>query len=335
MQNSNNAAASSAAENNATLASNSLPPLPSLEELKQQRASTKGRITRIKNIVENNKTLSSTELECRLGMLDAYYKQVSYYQNQIERYCPIDSARSDIDELYVSTNCLILSLVDGRGRQSYHEQTFSLPQLPSNRLPHLKLPKFDGKYLEFKNFIHIFQNLVDSDSLLTSIEKFNHLLSCLQGEALATVKAFQITEDNYPKALQRLKERYDNDPLIFLEGIVTLFDEPQCIMPDSTQLRQLVDNISALYSSLKSLGSHEQICDAIMIHLVMTKADSETKRKWNECHDYTKLPTWLECCKMSSILMSSILQHYQQLSTINGTSKGQAKGYNQPRVAAY
>ncbi|XP_037932588.1 uncharacterized protein LOC119667370 [Teleopsis dalmanni] len=35
-----------------------------------------------------------------------------------------------------------------------------------------------------------------------------------------------------------------------------------------------------------------------MIHLVMTKVDSETKRKWNECHDYTKLPTWLECCKM-------------------------------------
>ncbi|XP_046802977.1 uncharacterized protein LOC124418978 [Lucilia cuprina] len=35
---------------------------------------------------------------------------------------------------------------------------------------------------------------------LTEIEKFNHLISCLSDEALGTVKAYQLTEQNYSKA---------------------------------------------------------------------------------------------------------------------------------------
>ena len=61
-----------------------------LEEYKQQRASTKKSITRIKNIIEANgrgegKPLTSAELKCRLGILESYFKQIISYQTQIEQ----------------------------------------------------------------------------------------------------------------------------------------------------------------------------------------------------------------------------------------------------------
>ncbi|XP_075170487.1 uncharacterized protein LOC142242854 [Haematobia irritans] len=264
-------------------------PSPSLEELKQRRASSKGSMTRIKNVVEGKNTL---------GIIESYYKQASYYQNQIERLSPLDDGRADIDELYITIKTKLLDLIGSGRRHSITEQSFSVPQHSSSRLPSLKLPKFDGKYLEYKNFINTFNNLVHKDPNIPVTEKFNHLLSCLSGEALSTIKAFQVTDENYQSALDRLKERYDNDTLIFLENVTSMFEISKSSKPVPKQLRNIVDTISALYSSLKSLGSYEQICDAFIIHLAMSKVDPETKQKWDEFIDYSKLPSWTDCCSM-------------------------------------
>ena len=104
-----------------------------------------------------------------------------------------------------------MSLMKKGNESGVAETTFSAP-----RLPKMALPKFCGKYSEFKSFISLFESLVDTS--LPDIEKF-HLLSCLSGEALGTVKAFQVSDANYPKALASLKRVYDNPCLIFFENI--------------------------------------------------------------------------------------------------------------------
>ena len=73
----------------------------------------------------------------------------------------------------------------------------------------------------------LYQPIGESDPNIPDIEKFNHLISCLSGEALGTVKAFQITEQNYPKALASLKKVYDNNCLIFFDNVSTLFNLPE------------------------------------------------------------------------------------------------------------
>ncbi|XP_036317581.1 uncharacterized protein LOC118732558, partial [Rhagoletis pomonella] len=133
--------------------------------------------------------------------------------------------------------------------------------------------------------------------VLSNVEKFNHLLNCLQGPALDTVKAFQVSNENYPKALERLKSRYDNPTLIFMENITSLFELPAAAKK-SSQLRHLVDTASALYSALSSLGSDRDIANAMLIHLVIGKADEDTQRKWKESLDFTSLPTWKDCAKL-------------------------------------
>lgn len=108
----------------------------------------------------------------------------------------------------INKKSLLLSkLGTGRRASISHDVTMSAPMPHVNRLPQLKIPKFSGKYSEYKNFITSFNNSVHDDCTLTNIEKFNHLISSLEDDALRTVKAFQVTDENYANALKRLTER--------------------------------------------------------------------------------------------------------------------------------
>lgn len=272
-----------------------------LADLRTQRSSTKGCITRIKNIIETKlSTLTYTELECRLGILESYFKQILSYQTSIEKLCPDDAnefkIRGELEDLYCATKSKILSTMAGnRASTSFQDNSLLSPSSFKNNLPKLKLPQFAGKYSDFHNFIGTFTKLVDSDHTLTPIEKFNHLLTCLSGAALRTIRAFEVSEANYPKALQQLKERYDNKYLTFQEHIVDLFNLPKVSRNSASQLRLLVDNTNAHLSALHSLGSSEDILNALIIHLINGKLDSESISKLEESVEHSKLPSWKDC----------------------------------------
>ncbi|XP_017487259.1 PREDICTED: uncharacterized protein LOC108375625, partial [Rhagoletis zephyria] len=274
----------------------------SLEEVNQQRSLTRKNISRIRPIVEASankygKILSPIELKCRLGILESYFNQFLGYQTQIKKLDPDDSGRGDLEDLYVS----IRSSIQIQLGDDIHNSSFREPALPTpythSKLPTLKLPTFCGKYSEYKNFISSFMSLIDKEVTLTHIETFNHLLNCLQGQALEIVKAFQVTCENYPKALDRLKACYDNSTMIFIETITALFELPSTARQNASQLRSSIDNVSALYSSMLSIGS-EKISHLLLILIVMDKVDDETQTKWKESLDFTKLPTWEECAKV-------------------------------------
>ncbi|KAL7726649.1 hypothetical protein ACLKA6_010514 [Drosophila palustris] len=177
----------------------------------------------------------------------------------------------------------------------------------------MKLTKFSGEYSEYKNFIGFFTNLVDMDDSLSNVEKFNHLLSCLEKDALGTMKAFQVNDRNYLKALDALNRVYDNECLIFFESISKLFDLPKMKGPSASPLRSLVDKVSAICDSLLSLGDDKQIANAMLIHIVMNKVDSDTRLKWEETLDYTIIPLWKNC-------EESLNRRFQHLCAQEATS---------------
>ncbi|XP_037929941.1 uncharacterized protein LOC119664542 [Teleopsis dalmanni] len=209
----------------------------------------------------------------------------------------------------------------------------------SKKLPHLKLPTFSGKYSEYKNFINSFVQIIDREACLTNIEKFNHLRNCLTGQALETVQAFPICNENYPKALERLKTRYDNSTLIFLENITALFDLPVVSDQSSHQLRSLIDNVSALYGTLCTLGSEKQICEAILISLVMQRVDETTRRKWKEALSLTTLPSWNDCSALldrhCQFLESLDHKPYNHLSVHRKANNIKAKPINRPKQYSF
>ncbi|XP_036344939.1 uncharacterized protein LOC118754180 [Rhagoletis pomonella] len=276
----------------------------SLEECKRKRASIKRNISRIKSIVDVIKDAEDkpwhAELQCRLGILESYFKQALSVQAEIEDLDPTDNGRADLEDSYVAVKLSIQAQLgeDVNSTVNYTEPASSASGSTVSHLPRLSLPSFSGNYAEYKKFITSFTQIIAREPRLSNIERFNYLLSCLKGAALETVKAFQVTSENYPKALDRLKERFDNPTLIFLEGIASLFTLQSVDKPNPQQLRSLVDKASAIFSSLESLGTSTNISQAMLIYIVISKCDQQTRNKWNEALDYKSLPTWSQCTQV-------------------------------------
>ncbi|XP_037823638.1 uncharacterized protein LOC119612006 [Lucilia sericata] len=192
-----------------------------LASLKVQRSTMKRNISKLKSKVEKEGTSSDyTIIKCRLQMLESYFTQLSHIQTQTERHDVGDESRSELEELFVQAKAYMIDLLYKKRRSSDMDlsilNTTSSSFSHQSRLPELKLPNFNGKYSEYSRFISTFNTLVHEEPCIPTIDKFNYLLNCLSGPALSVVEAFQIVEENYQKALDRLKERYDNKTLIFL-----------------------------------------------------------------------------------------------------------------------
>lgn len=288
-----------------------------LDECKRKRANIKRNISRIKSIVDVNANvkLSHAELQCRLGILESYFRQALSVQADIEIIDPSDDGRGDLEDSYVSLKVAIKEQLGEDLHSTMLEPQHSqlMQTATSSRLPKLSLPLFDGNHAEFKNFITSFNQIISREYNLTNIEKFNYLLNCLRGPALETVKAFQVTNENYPKAMERLNARYDNPTLTFLETISALFNLQPIGKSNSQQLQSLVDKAAAMYSSMLSIGNASNIAEAMLIYVVMEKCDQQTRNKWNEALDYSRLPSWSHCTQV-------LERHCQFLQSSNSSS---------------
>ena len=56
----------------------------------------------------------------------------------------------------------------------------------------------------------MFESAVHKNISLTNIDKFNYLMSLLEGQALRAIKGLAVTEENYQAALDILHERFGN-----------------------------------------------------------------------------------------------------------------------------
>ncbi|XP_053968739.1 uncharacterized protein LOC128870170 [Anastrepha ludens] len=285
-----------------------------LKSLKRQRTVAKTSIVRIKTgLLEKTMSLDPIELECRLDILNSHSEKLMKCQSKIEEIDEEDIARGELEDLIVETKSIIKSIL-ARNKSSIAETSFIAPH--SSRLPKMSLPTFKGEYSEFKNFMSLFESFVHNDPTIPDIEKFNHLVSCLSGEALGTVKSFQMSEENYPKALASLRKVYDNKCLIFFNTVSKLFELSKIQRPSASPLRSMIDTVSAVYDSLLSLGDDKLISNAMLIHIVMSKVNPTTRSKWEEQLDYDKLPLWAECEAMLN-------KRYQHLSAEEASSSQQ------------
>jgi len=256
-----------------------------LERCKLVRVSAKRNIRHIQSVIDGDtKTpLSAAYLQTRLGILETYFTHIMDIQTEIESLDSDDRERPHIEDLYVSIKVNILSKLEALAEPPRPIASCSSPH---TKLPALDLPKFSGKSSDYKNFITSFMQTIDLEPCFTNVEKFNHLRNCLCGPALETINAFQITNDNYKKALDRLQKRYDNNTLIFMENINELFRLKSISRSSPPDLRSLIDNASALFSSLLSLGDEKAICNAMLIHIVLNKTDPDSRNTWKRSLDF-------------------------------------------------
>jgi len=137
---------------------------------------------------------------------------------------------------------------------------------------------------------------------------------------LGIIKAIQVSDANYIKALASLKRVYDNKCLIFFETLAQLFEIASITKPASA-LRLIIDTVSAIFDSLMSLGDEKDIVNAVIILIVLSKVDPYTKSKYEEQLNYDELPKWSDCVKLLD-------RQYQHVSA-EEASRVKGKGFSE------
>ncbi|XP_075155492.1 uncharacterized protein LOC142228850 [Haematobia irritans] len=138
----------------------------------------------------------------------------------------------------------------------------------------------------------MFSTVVHSDDELTKIEKFQHLRSSLSGPALDSIRSLEICDENYEKAIEILKKRFDNKRLNFQAHIRDIVSIANVEARSVSKLRHLSDTVNSHLRALFSMGTKEQIADCLLINIISRKLDIETQRKWEEQTPVNKIPTW-------------------------------------------
>ena len=92
----------------------------------------------------------------------------------------------------------------------YHHSSFkqaSTPRMHIN-LPKINIKSFGGDPLEWLTFWDSFSAAIDKNLELSDVEKMDYLNGMLKGEAARAISGLPLTEENYRKATELLKERF-------------------------------------------------------------------------------------------------------------------------------
>ncbi|XP_037811944.1 uncharacterized protein LOC119603818 [Lucilia sericata] len=81
---------------------------------------------------------------------------------------------------------------------------------------------------------------------------------------------------------------------MFEEHVTALFAIPKVAKSSAAHLSQVLDGVNTHLSAMLSLGDHNDIANAMLIHMVIERVDEDSQVKWEEAVDYTKLSSWDE-----------------------------------------
>ena len=81
------------------------------------------------------------------------------------------------------------------------------PKKPGVKLLKITIKKFSRNLIKWQQFYDTFKATIDSNEYLSDVEKFSYLTGLLEGQAYQSLEGFNVTKDNYKRALELLSER--------------------------------------------------------------------------------------------------------------------------------
>ena len=235
-----------------------------------------------------------------------------------------DGAQAADRDVFESTyfQCLATGLFvieNTQNLQFRRDSTEAVIAPMSVRLPKIKLIKFSGNYDEWLSFKDTFLFLIHDDQSLTDLQKFHYLKSSLVGEAAQVINALQLTGANYSLAWSLLQKKYHNIRIITYKHINALFSQPRIMKESAVGIKQLLEVSLQHVRALNYLGLPTQHWDALLIHLITSKLDSNSAKDWELKLQSDKLPTFED--------LEQFLQNRYQMLEIAGAT------YNAPTAS--
>ncbi|PIO53847.1 hypothetical protein TELCIR_24802, partial [Teladorsagia circumcincta] len=173
--------------------------------------------------------------------------------------------------------------------------------------------------------------------------KFNYLLSSLSGGARQSVSRFQLTSDNYNKALEHLKNRYGQKDGI-IRDLHTALKSCVARSPRTEDQRQLLEKVSAIAVQLRQNGEHVDTHLTIhtflqKFHVRIQKAAMERRlqseailRATEPTQTEWTLTQWLEAIEgvicQEEKLKELIVEDLEKVDTPHQPNRGRGKTQN-------
>ncbi|XP_071128314.1 uncharacterized protein [Mytilus edulis] len=147
----------------------------------------------------------------------------------------------------------------------------------NHRLPKLSLPNFNGDILQWQYFWDSYETTIHHNHTLTDIQKFSYLNSLLQFEAANVISGLTMTNPNYHKAIELLRNRYGQPHKIINAYMRALLDIPA---PHDTleSLRTFHDKSEAYIWGLESLGQCQDMYGSLLIPVILGKLPHEVRK---------------------------------------------------------
>ncbi|KAF0744804.1 Peptidase A2 domain-containing protein, partial [Aphis craccivora] len=151
---------------------------------------------------------------------------------------------------------------------------------PPIRLSALNVPTFSGEYNEWATFHDIFTSLIHNNADLSPVEKFFYLRSAVTGDAQNCIRCVETTSNNYEIAWNKLNKRYSNKKVLVQTHVKSMFELEPVASESSAKLRQFTDALTGHMSALETLGHKPNNWGPLLVHLIVTKLDKNSRREW-------------------------------------------------------
>jgi hypothetical protein len=154
----------------------------------------------------------------------------------------------------------------------------------NSRLPKLNLPTFSGNPLHWFTFWDSFQAAVHGNTALGDVQRFSYLKAQLAGDAARAIVGFPLTNHNYGKALQLLRERFGNPTKVINAHMQSLLDLPNPKY-ELTSLQLFYDTMETHIRGLESLGKSHNNYGDLLVPIVLGKLPNQVRTNLARDHD--------------------------------------------------
>jgi hypothetical protein len=301
-----------------------------LPELLKRRAILKSSLTRFTTFFENHKSniAHAKQISIRKEVLNKTFNDFNDIQTSIELLKDDEEAyRESFETDYYKVIADVSSYLESHTLTSSSTSVNSSQGIAESviaKLPPINLPSFEGNYIEWVNFKNTFDSMIHERNDLTNIQKFHYLKSSVKGEAQKLIVHLAITHDNYITAYNLLKSRFENKRIIVQQHVNTIINLPQVTKGSPASLRQLLDGLSTNLSILQNLDIPVQSWDIILIQLMLSKLDYQSRREWETSCKTTNIPTLKE-------FSDTLTNHCLTLEALSDSQKGKSSTIEKPK----
>nr|XP_029711065.1 uncharacterized protein LOC115256521 [Aedes albopictus] len=168
--------------------------------------------------------------------------------------------------------------------------------VPSLLLQQTPLPTFDGRYDNWHKFRDRFRDIVDRCTADSPATKLHYLDKALVGKAQGAIDQQTLNDNNYEGAWRILTKKFENLRMVVQCHVTQLLALKPMARESHAELKALLDGVEKRLESLEfhNLKMQDKLSEAILVNLVISRLDTETRRAWEATVEHGQLPEYEE-----------------------------------------